>query len=234
MNKAESSTRSQKKTKQKKSSQQSTSVDFKKPEYYLNRQLSLLEFNWRVLQQARDESIPLMERLRFLCIFSTNMDEFFEIRVSGLQQKVELGALHNEPDNTSPKQVLKQISQRAHDLVDEQYQLLNLILNEHLAEEDIRFVRRNEWNTCMDSWLKNYFENELHPIISPLALDPSHPFPRILNKSLHFIVSLKGKDAFGRNSGLAIVQIPRALPRIIQLPMKSVIAVLMILYFYHL
>lgn len=125
MNKAESSTRSQKKTKQKKSSQQSTSVDFKKPEYYLNRQLSLLEFNWRVLQQARDESIPLMERLRFLCIFSTNMDEFFEIRVSGLQQKVELGALHNEPDNTSPKQVLKQISQRAHDLVDEQYQLLN-------------------------------------------------------------------------------------------------------------
>ena len=193
-------------------------IDFKKPEYYINRQLSLLEFNSRVLQQARDESIPLLERLRFLCIFSTNMDEFFEIRVSGLQQKVELGALHNEPDNTSPTQILKEISQRAHELVDEQYQLLNMILDEKLAAENIRFLRRNEWNSCMDNWLKKYFKDELQPIISPLALDPAHPFPRILNKSLHFIVSLKGKDAFGRNSGLAIVQIPRALPRIIQLP----------------
>ena len=193
-------------------------IDFKKPEYYINRQLSLIEFNWRVLQQARDESIPLLERLRFLCIFSTNMDEFFEIRVAGIQQKVELGSQHNEPDNISPKQVLKSISQRAHELVDEQYQLLNLILDNQLAEENIRFVRRTEWNPCMDSWLKDYFDNELLPIISPLALDPAHPFPRILNKSLHFIVSLKGKDAFGRNSGLAIVQIPRALPRIIQLP----------------
>ncbi len=202
----------------KKTTDKPPAIDFKKPEFYLNRQLSLLEFNWRVLQQARNENIPLLERLRFLCIFSTNMDEFFEIRVSGLQQKVELGAQHNEPDNTSPKQILKLISQRAHDLVDEQYQLLNLILDEHLATESIRFVRRTEWNSCMDSWLKNYFENELLPIISPLALDPAHPFPRILNKSLHFIVSLKGKDAFGRNSGLAIVQIPRALPRIIQLP----------------
>ncbi len=193
-------------------------IDFKKPEYYLNRQLSLLEFNWRVLQQAKDETIPLLERLRFLCIFSTNLDEFFEIRVSGLQQKVELGALHNEPDNISPKQVLQLISERARNLVVEQYETLNLILDHHLAAENIRFLRRNEWNTCMDNWLKEYFINELQPIISPLALDPAHPFPRILNKSLHFIVSLKGKDAFGRNSGLAIVQTPRALPRFIQLP----------------
>ncbi len=196
-------------------------IDFKKPEYYLNRQLSLLEFNWRVLQQAKDETIPLLERLRFLCIFSTNLDEFFEIRVSGLQQKVELGALHNEPDNISPKQVLQLISERARGLVAEQYETLNLILDHHLAAENIRFVRRNEWNTCMDNWLKEYFINELQPIISPLALDPAHPFPRILNKSLHFIVSLKGKDAFGRNSGLAIVQTPRALPRFIQLPHKE-------------
>ncbi len=196
-------------------------IDLKKPEYYLNRQLSLLEFNWRVLQQARDESIPLLERLRFLCIFSTNMDEFFEIRVAGLQQKVEVGSLHNEADNTTAKQTLHLISQRARDLVNEQYELLNLILDKHLADEDVHFVRRNEWNTCMDGWLRKYFEDELLPIISPLALDPSHPFPRILNKSLHFIVSLKGKDAFGRNSGLAIVQIPRALPRIIQLPFEE-------------
>lgn len=197
------------------------SIDFKKPELYFNRQLSQLEFNWRVLQQARDESIPLLERLRFLCIFSTNMDEFFEIRVSGLQQKEELGASLNEPDNISPSQILKEISQRAHKLVDEQYQILNMILDEKMAAENIRFVRRNEWNSCMDSWLKQYFEDELRPIISPLALDPAHPFPRILNKSLHFVVSLKGKDAFGRNSGLAMVQIPRALPRIIQLPAEE-------------
>jgi len=196
-------------------------IDFKKPELYFNRQLSQLEFNWRVLQQARDESIPLLERLRFLCIFSTNMDEFFEIRVSGLQQKEDLGAPLNEPDNISPSQILKEISTRAHELVDEQYQILNLILDEKLAAEGIRFVRRNEWNSCMDQWLKQYFEDELRPIISPLALDPAHPFPRILNKSLHFIVSLKGKDAFGRNSGLAMVQIPRALPRIIQLPVEE-------------
>ncbi len=201
-----------------KSSSKSPAIDFKHPEYYINRQMSLLEFNWRVLQQARDESIPLLERLRFLCIFSTNMDEFFEIRVSGLQQKLELGALHNEPDNTPPKQVLKQISQRAHELVNEQYELLNDMLDNSLAQENIHFVRRTEWTECMDNWLRNYFENELLPIISPLALDPAHPFPKILNKSLHFIVSLKGKDAFGRSSGQAIVQIPRALPRIIQLP----------------
>ena len=207
-----------KKVSRKKAENNPPAIDFKKPEYYINRQLSLIEFNWRVLQQARDESIPLLERLRFLCIFSTNMDEFFEIRVAGMQQKVELRAQHNEPDNISAKQVLKSISQRAHELVDEQYQLLNFILDNQLAEENIRFLRRTEWNTCMDSWLKDYFDNELLPIISPLALDPAHPFPRILNKSLHFIVSLKGKDAFGRNSGLAIVQIPRALPRIIQLP----------------
>ena len=199
----------------------SSSIDYKKPELYFNRQLSLLEFNWRVLQQARDESIPLLERLRFLCIFSTNMDEFFEIRVSGLQQKEELGASLNEPDNITPSQILKEISTRAHELVDEQYQILNMILDEKLAAEDIHFVRRNEWNSCMDQWLKQYFEDELRPIISPLALDPAHPFPRILNKSLHFIVSLKGKDAFGRNSGLAMVQIPRALPRIIQLPVEE-------------
>jgi len=202
-------------------SDKAVAIDFKKPEYFLNRQLSLLEFNWRVLQQAKDTSIPLLERLRFLCIFSTNLDEFFEIRVSGLQQKVELGALHNEPDNTSPRQILKLISERAHNLVIEQYETLNLILDTSLADEEIRFVRRNEWNGCMDAWLKDYFINELQPIISPLALDPAHPFPRILNKSLHFIVSLKGKDAFGRNSGLAIVQTPRALPRFIQLPYQE-------------
>jgi len=193
-------------------------IDLKLPEYYINRQLSQLEFNRRVLEQACNPSVPLIERLRFLCIFSTNMDEFFEIRVAGLKQKLELGAVQNEPDNKSPQDVLNEISLRAHQLVDQQYALLNRMLDQELAAEQIRFIRRTEWNECMNGWLQDYFANELLPIISPFALDPAHPFPRILNKSLHFIVTLRGKDAFGRNSGLSLIQIPRALPRIIQLP----------------
>jgi polyphosphate kinase len=193
-------------------------IDLKLPEYYINRQLSQLEFNRRVLEQACNEKVPLLERLRFLCIFSTNMDEFFEIRVAGLKQKLELGAVQHEPDNKSPQEVLNEISLRAHQLVDQQYALLNRMLDTDLAAEQIRFIRRTEWNDCMNGWLQDYFANELLPIISPFALDPAHPFPRILNKSLHFIVTLRGKDAFGRNSGLSLIQIPRALPRIIQLP----------------
>jgi len=195
-----------------------TSIDLKKPELYINRHLSLLEFNRRVLQLARNESLPLLERLRFLCIFSTNMDEFFEIRVAGLIQKLELGAVQNDYDNKGPQELLDDISVRTHALVTEQYELLNHLLDQDLAAEEIHFIRRAHWTPCVDKWLKDYFINELQPIISPFALDPAHPFPRILNKSLHFIVSLTGKDAFGRNSGLAIVQVPRALPRIIQLP----------------
>lgn len=206
--------------KPKKNTEQSqiAEIDLKLPEYYINRQLSQLEFNHRVLHQARNKNIPLLERLRFLCIFSTNLDEFFEIRVSGLKQKLELGAVQNEPDNKSHQDILNEISTRSHELVEQQYELLNHLLDSELANENIRFIRRIEWSECIDAWLRDYFENELSPIISPLALDPAHPFPKVLNKSLHFIVSLKGKDAFGRSSGLAIVQVPRALPRIIQLP----------------
>ncbi len=204
--------------KPKKSVSQKSEIDLKLPEYYINRQLSQLEFNRRVLHQARNENVPLLERLRFLCIFSTNMDEFFEIRVSGLKQKLELGAAQNEPDNKSHQEILNEISNRAHILVEQQYELLNFLLDTELANENIRFIRRTEWSECVDAWLRDYFENELSPIISPFALDPAHPFPKILNKSLHFIVSLKGKDAFGRSSGLAIIQVPRALPRIIHLP----------------
>lgn len=196
----------------------STAIDIMQPEYYLNRQLSQLEFNWRVLQQARDPSIPLLERLRFLCIFGTNMDEFFEIQVAGLKQKLEMGAATNEPDNKSPQEVLNGIGQRAREMISEQYALFNKLLDHELTRESIRFLRRANWSECIVAWLREYFENELLPIISPFALDPAHPFPKILNKSLHFIVQLRGKDAFGRNSGLAIIQIPRALPRIIQLP----------------
>src|SRR3990172_4052878 len=193
-------------------------VDLKQPELYINRELSLLEFNRRVLEQATDIATPLLERLRFLCICSTNLDEFFEIRVSGLKQQVTFGAVQAGPDNISPADTLKRISEAAHALVAEQYRLLNDVLIPELAQQNIRFVRRTHWNPRKLSWVKRYFNNEVLPVLSPLGLDPSHPFPRVLNKSLNFIVSLEGKDAFGRNSGVAIVQAPRSLPRLIQLP----------------
>ena len=193
-------------------------VDLKQPELYLNRELSLLEFNRRVLEQAKDDRVPLLERLRFLCISSLNLDEFFEIRVAGLKQKAKLGATETGPDNMSASEVLKAINGRAHELVADQYRTLNDQLLPALEAKGIRFIRRGEWNRAQEAWLCKYFKESLQPVLSPLGLDPAHPFPRILNKSLNFMVSLTGKDAFGRNSGLAMISAPRSLPRVIQLP----------------
>jgi len=196
-------------------------VDLKQPELYLNRELSLLEFNRRVLEQAKDDRVPLLERLRFLCISSLNLDEFFEIRVAGLKQKAKLGATGTGPDNMSASEVLKAINGRAHELVDDQYRTLNELLLPTLEAKGIRFIRRGEWNKAQEAWLRKYFKESLQPVLSPLGLDPAHPFPRILNKSLNFMVSLTGKDAFGRNSGLAMISAPRSLPRVIQLPREE-------------
>jgi polyphosphate kinase len=196
-------------------------VDLKKPEFYINRLLSLLEFNRRVLEQAKDESVPLLERLKFLCISSTNMDEFFEIRVAGLKQRIELGVTQVGPDNRTPQEVMNAVGDRAHELVEEQYRVLNDVLTPTLADEGIRFIRRTHWSAAQRDWLRRYFEDQLLPVLSPLGLDPAHPFPRILNKSLNFIVGLEGRDAFGRSGGVAVVQAPRALPRLIQLPAEE-------------
>jgi polyphosphate kinase len=196
------------------------SPDLRQPELYLNRELSLLAFNRRVLEQAKDESTPLLERLRFLCISSSNLDEFFEIRVAGLMQQAAMSSVQAGPDNIMPHDLLGQISVQAHELVDEQYRVLNDVLLPALEQEDIRFVKRQEWSETQAAWVKNYFEHALLPILSPIGLDPAHPFPRILNKSLNFIIALKGKDAFGRTSRMAIVQAPRALPRLIKLPVE--------------
>lgn len=193
-------------------------VDLKNPELYINRELSLLQFQWRVLEQAKDEAIPLLERLRFLCIASTNLDEFFEIRVAGLKHMDALGSMRAEADGLAPCEVLARISEEAHALVAEQYRVLNEVLIPALAREKIRFIRRDRWNQKQAAWIKRYFNNELLPVLSPLGLDPAHPFPRVLNKSLNFVVSLEGRDAFGRESRIAIVQAPRSLPRLIQLP----------------
>ncbi len=197
------------------------SPDLKAPELYINRELSLLAFNRRVLEQSKDENTPLLERLKFLCISSSNLDEFFEIRVAGLMQKAAMESVQAGPDNMSPQELLNQISLQAHELVAEQYRVLNDVLLPALEQQGIRFFKRQEWNPTQAEWVKNYYEHELLPILCPIGLDPAHPFPRILNKSLNFIISLKGKDAFGRTSGMAIVQAPRALPRLIKLPVES-------------
>ncbi|MCC7414101.1 MAG: polyphosphate kinase 1 [Gammaproteobacteria bacterium] len=193
-------------------------TDLQHADLYVNRELSLLEFNRRVLAQATDETLPLLERLRFLCIASSNLDEFFEIRVSGLKQQVAYGAVQRGPDNLTPNEQLARIAEIAHGLVNEQYRVLNEQLFPALAREGIRFLKRSEWNAKHASWVRSFFNRELLPVLSPIGLDPAHPFPRILNKSLNFLVSLEGRDAFGRTTGVAIVQAPRALPRIISIP----------------
>ena len=197
-------------------------LDIKQPDYYINRELSLLEFNRRVLEQATDATVPLLERLRYLCISSTNLDEFFEVRVASLIKLAELGSTQaGGPDNMLPHEVLKTIRNKALELVREQYYVLNEIIFPALANESIRIIRRSKWTNTQAKWLHQYFEEELLPILSPIGLDSAHPFPRILNKGLHFIISLEGKGAFGRNIDLAILQAPRALPRIIRLPAKE-------------
>jgi len=186
---------------------------------FFNRELSLLEFHKRVLYQAYDTSLPLMERLRFLCIFASNLDEFFEVRVGGLVEMLELNASSPAgPDGLSQKETLTEASKRAHALVAEQYQILNEQLLPLLREQGIRILRRDEWNDTQVQYLKDFFESDVLPVLSPIGLDPAHPFPRILNKSLNFIVKLDGKDAFGRNSGRAIVQVPRSLNNMVELP----------------
>lgn len=191
------------------------------PDHLINRELSLLEFHQRVMLQAMDTSIPLLERLRFLCISSTNLDEFFEVRVGGLKERFEAGSNLPDVDGLTPEQQLAAISQKAHDFVDTQYQLLNEALFPLLAEEGIRIVRRKLWTDEQKQWLKEYFHRDVLPLLSPIGLDPAHPFPRILNKSLNFMVFLQGKDAFGRNSGRAIVQCPRSLPDIVRLKLPG-------------
>ena len=188
------------------------------PQLYFNRELSLLEFNRRVLELANSDDVPLLERLRYLCISGSNLDEFFEIRVAGLKQQEALGATQRGPDNLSPSEQLRRVAAVAHELVDEQYRILNDELFPRLDAEGVRFLKRSQWNAEQERWLAEYFHRELLPILTPIGLDPAHPFPRILNKNLTFIVTLEGKDAFGRNSGRAIVQAPRSLPRVVRLP----------------
>ena len=185
---------------------------------YINRELSQLEFNKRVLAQALDPDIPLLERLRFLCITCTNLDEFFEIRVAALKQRIEMGALAQGPEKMSAQQIFDAIRHRMLGIVEQQYRLLNDVMFPSLTDAGVVFLQSEKWNAAQRKWLREYFREQVVPVLTPLTYDPSRPFPRVLNKSLNFVVRLHGKDAFGRRRDRGMVQAPRSLPRIIRLP----------------
>jgi polyphosphate kinase len=195
-------------------------VDLNDSRLYIHRELSQLQFNIRVLDQALDERTPLLERLKFLLIFSRNMDEFFEIRVAGLKGQVALDHELIGPDGIPPRRALAEISEIAHKQIERQYAILNERILPELVAHGIRIVRRTQWTHKQKLWVRRYFREEVAPLVTPIGLDPTHPFPLLVNKSLNFIVRLEGVDAFGRDSGLAIVPAPRVLPRLIRMPLE--------------
>ncbi len=177
----------------------------------LDRDLSILAFNERVLDWARRKDVPLLERLRYLCIVSSNLDEFFEVRM----------APHVEAALSAHKQQtgqLLRIVERARAIVEEQYRLYNQALLPAFKKEGIRILSHGERNAHQRSWVQAYFNREVKPLLVPVGIDPAHPLPQVANKSLNFIVHLHGKDAFGRHNEIAILKVPRVLPRVIQLP----------------
>ncbi|WP_250526045.1 polyphosphate kinase 1 [Caballeronia sp. GAWG2-1] len=183
-----------------------------------NRELGILGFNERVLAQAADISVPLLERLRFICITSSNLDEFFEVRMAGLQEQMRDNPGSLSPDGMSLQHVYDLVSERAQRLVHQQYVMLHEIVLPALEMEGIYFHGAESWSEQQNAWAREYFLNELLPVLTPIGLDPAHPFPRVLNKSLNFVVELEGTDAFGRQAMMGIVQAPRALPRLVRMP----------------
>ncbi len=182
----------------------------------LDRDHSILQFNERVLAWSEVEGVPLLERLRFLCIVSSNLDEFFEVR---MEQHYAASQQSGRPDSPAT-QHFQTLSKAAHSLVARQYKVFNDQIMPALDGQGIRVLSHGERNSLQRRWVKDYFERAVKPLLVPVGLDPSHPFPQVANKSLNFIVKLKGKDAFGRENVIAIVKVPRVLPRLILLPDK--------------
>ena len=180
----------------------------------INRDISILAFNERVLGLAQNPEYPLLERLRFLCIVSSNLDEYFEVRAAPHVDAMR----EDDQDGDITVQSYESISNVARALVDKQYHIFNNELMPALAEQGVHLVSHGERNLQQRGWVAKYFESEVRPLLIPVALDPSHPFPQVANKSLNFIVSLAGSDAFGRSNNIAIVRVPRVLSRLIKLP----------------
>ncbi|MEP6655876.1 MAG: polyphosphate kinase 1 [Betaproteobacteria bacterium] len=184
----------------------------------INRELSLLAFNHRVLALASDADTPLLERLRFLCIVGNNLDEFFEIRVAGIKEQLRVRMPPARLTLQEARGLLPLIGSEVRTLIDQQYRLLNEQVLPALAAAGVRLLRHADRTPAQRAWVTRYFNEEVRPLLTPIALDPAHPFPQVVNKSLNFIVELSGRDAFGRDSSVAIVRAPRLLPRVIRLP----------------
>lgn len=186
----------------------------------LNREIGILEFNSRVLAQAEDPANPLLERLRFLGIVSSNLDEFFEVRVAGLKEQLQTDPNKIEADGLSIQETYEKVTEYAHTLVARQYAVFQHIIKPQLDLQGILFIYAHEWTPEQEKWAHGIFRTELLPLLTPIALDPAHPFPKVANKSINFIVALDGKDAFGRRARLAVVQAPRSLPRVVRMPTR--------------
>jgi polyphosphate kinase len=185
---------------------------FADPSYYINRELSWLEFNQRVLEEGQDSKNPLLERLKFLCIVASNLDEFFEVRVAGVKQQRLSNISAPGPDAFSPSEQLAAVSVRVRKMVDDQYRLWNEELVPTLEQNNIFFLRYDELTEEEKQYYTKYFEESVYPVLTPLAVDPVHPFPQLLNKSLNVAVELEGVEL---NTNLAVVQVPRILPRLV-------------------
>jgi polyphosphate kinase len=184
----------------------------------VDRELSQLAFNRRVLAQAEDAAIPLLERLRYLCIVSSNLDEFFEVRIASLLARGRIDARGSSASFSGAR--MEEAYAVSHELVERQYATLNREILPELSRNGIHLLRNQDRNDAQRAWVKAYFDREVRPLLTPIGLDPAHPFPQVINKSLNFIVQLSGKDAFGRGNAIAIVKAPRVLPRVIRLPDK--------------
>jgi polyphosphate kinase len=187
-------------------------MEFKDGAYFINRELSWLEFNQRVLDQAVEASNPLLERLKFLCIVSSNLDEFFEVRVAGLKQQKQMQSFETGPDGLTASEALASISKRVRRMVDDQYRCWREELQPQLEEQRLRFHTYPDVPEAEQKHLANFFTKSVYPVLTPLAIDPAHPFPQLLNKSLNVIVELDGEDL---STDIAVVQVPRILPRLV-------------------
>lgn len=188
------------------------------PEHFLNRELSWLEFNQRVLDEALDASNPLLERLKFFCIVSSNLDEFFEVRVAGLKQQIESDVVERSPDGRTATETFQDVVRRVRRLVKQQYTCWRREILPALAGNGIRILSLRELRPSDHEWLEAYYRNQVRPVLTPLAIDPAHPFPQLLNKSLNIIVELVKQEAGKAVSHLAVVQVPRVLPHLVRLP----------------
>lgn len=187
---------------------------------FIHRELSQLSFFKRVLNLAERESVPLLERLRFLTICSTILDEFFEIRVAGLKERLRLRIDRLGPDGLSARDLLAQINREVSAFTRRQYKLLNDQLLPQLSDNGVAVLKRTKWTKTQREWLYEYFMSQVVPVLTPVGLDPAHPFPQVLNKSLNMLLSLEGEDEFGRECEYAVLHVPRCLPRVIELPAK--------------